>query len=267
MSVWLLLALAASPTHSEAGFPGQAPPRVSPSVSANIPKQELEKESQVKSLLGLGTTDYKGGMYEKAVGELQQALDLSSTLNGADQENARFLYTTEALEYLGNSYLELKRYQDAETTYQRWITFAEQAEPFESSTATAFVLLASVHGNRSEWDKAMQDLAQGIALLDRCIDHFKKSDEYDSQDVVANDVRRQKAKLLAYLGNLYANRGETGQALSSYQAALEICQKFRASKAVRAQVVGNALQVAMATGQSDQAALWQSRQKALEEEP
>lgn len=264
MSVLLLLALAASPTYSEAGSPPQTPPRVSATVSANIPKQELEKESQVKSVLGLGTTDYKSGMYEKAVGELQQAVDLSSTLNAADQENARFLYATEALEYLANSYVKLKRYRDAEASCQHWITFAEQAKPYESSTATAFVVLASVHGNQGEWDKAAHDLAQGTALLDRCIDHFKKSDEYDSQDIVANNDRNSKGKLLLYVGNLNANRGETKQAFSAYEEAFTICEEFKASSAVLLQITNNALQVARSAGQSDQIALWQSRNKGLQ---
>lgn len=229
LSINILAALLAFQCTIAASRSATEPAGAQAGASAHIPKQELQREAQLKKLSDSAEEAYQRGNYEQALNEFQQVIAFCKQLTADDEKDVRFSSMDKALDGMAGSYTKLGRYKEAEAAYLQLVALRKEAAPYDSSTAGAYAELAALHGLERDWAKAQDYMSQAVSYVDECISHFKKSDDYDPQDRIANGDRSLKATLLMYLGNVYGNQGNFQEALSRYDEAYQTAEKFRAS--------------------------------------
>jgi len=240
-------------------------PTGSSTTSAGISKEELKKEAEVKKALDAARDAYRYGKYDEALTGFQQALELAKHLDGADEEQVQLFASDEALAKTGLCYLQLHQYVNAEKTFTTLLELRKQKMPFDSSAAGALMDLAQVDVMENDFSRAEAHLAEAVAYTEGCVNHFKQSDTYDAQDIVANGDRRLLARLHTYLGNIYASQRKFDQALASYEEAFQIGEKFKADPKSQLQVVSGAMKIAELANREDKGEVWRTRYKALQE--
>ena len=239
------------------------PPKSSVNVSAHIPKEQLERETELKKLMDAGQEAFHQGKYEQAISLYQQALDFTKRLDPKEEGQILVMTTSHALADLGNSYLGLHQYSKAKTTFASLLEFGQKNLPFDSSVAGAFEDLAVVDGAQGNWPAAEDYLRRGIAYVEECVNHFKRSDTYNPQDIVANGDRRLEMRMLTEIGNVYANQSDFDAALSAYEVAFQIGDRFKADPESQRRVIDSAVRIAQLSRRNDQLNSWVNRSKAL----
>jgi tetratricopeptide (TPR) repeat protein len=243
----------------------KTPPKPSVTTSAGIPREELKKEAELKKVMDAGQEAYRQGKYDEAISRFQEALELARHLSGKDEEQVRLFTSDEALAKTGLSYLQLHQYERAEATFTTLLDLRKQNLPFDSSVSGALVDLAQVDVMEGNLSRAEAHLAEAVAYTKECVNHFKHSDAYDAQDIVANGDRRLLAQLHTYLGNVYANQGKFDQALAAYEEAFLIGDRFKADPKSQLQIVNSALSIAQLAKREDKCEVWRGRYKGLQE--
>jgi tetratricopeptide (TPR) repeat protein len=238
--------------------------KASSSVSAGISKEELAREKELKKVMDGGREASRAGKYDQAISIFQEALELTKNLDVKSAEDVRLWTTDDALAQVGNCHLQLHQLEKAEADFKTLLEFRKQNLPYDSSVAGAYESLAVVNVMQTNFASAEDRLKQGITYVDECISHFKHSDSYDSQDIVANGDRRLKARLQMELANVYSNDGKFDEALSAYEEAFQIGAKFKAEPNSQIQVVTNAINAATLSKQTDKLKVWQDRSAALQ---
>ncbi|HET9178701.1 MAG TPA: hypothetical protein VFQ24_10140 [Terriglobia bacterium] len=245
---------------------GRAPNSASPpqgtsaTVHAGISKEELEKETRVDEFLEGASQELRRKDYPKAIKQAESALDFVSQVQDAYRRNRA---TDDALDYLGKSYIYLREFQQAEEVYHRRLALERKYETFESSIAGNLQMLGMIEGAQGRWGPAISFYLQSSRYLDECIQHYKKSDDYDPQDIVANNQRRQKSELLLYLGAAYSQEGKIVEALRSCDEAYLLGEKFHAQPASLMRIAEAAIGLLKGSGQSNGLDMWQAREKSL----
>ena len=136
---------------------------------------------------------------------------------------------------------------------------------FDSSVALALVDLAQVAIVENDFSNAEAHLAEAVAYTEGCVNHFKHSDTYDAQDIVANGDRKLLAQLHTYLGNVYASQSKYDQALASFEEAFQIGHKFKVDPNFQLQVASGAMKIAELAKREDKGEVWRTRYRALQE--
>src|SRR5437867_8995442 len=102
------------------------PPKSSGTVSAHIPKEQLEREAELKKLMDTGQEAFHQGKYEQAISLYQRALDFTKRLDQKEEGQILVMTTSNALADLGNSYLQLHRFGEAKTTFTSLLEFRQK---------------------------------------------------------------------------------------------------------------------------------------------
>jgi tetratricopeptide (TPR) repeat protein len=233
-------------------------------VSAGIPKEQLNREAALKRVMDDGRQAYREGRYDQAISRFQEALDLTKNLEPKGEGRIRLWTTNDALAQIGNAYLQLHQFEKAEANFTTLLEFRKQNLQYDSSVSGAFESLAAVAAMQNNFPSAEDHLKQGIAYIDECINRFKRSDTYDSQDIVANDDRKFKARLQMELANVCSNEGKFDEAFSAFEEAFQIGEKFKAEPKFQIQIVTSAINVAGLAKRADKLKVWQDREKALQ---
>lgn len=239
--------------------------KASSSASASIPKGELDIEAELKRVMQDGHNAYRAGKYDGALSRFQEALKLTKTLDPKIAGNVLIFTTDDALAQMGNCQLQLHQLEDAQSNFRALLEWRKQNLRYDSSVAVAFENLAVVDTMQNDFAKAGDHLKQGITYVDECISHFKSSDAYSPQDIVANDDRRLKSRLKLELANVYANQGKYDDALSACEEAFQIGDKFRSAPKAQLQIVSTAITVAKLANRADKVEMWEQRNKSLQE--
>jgi tetratricopeptide (TPR) repeat protein len=258
----LLIEGLAQPLMMPAMQDGQS--RTRSTVSAGIPKEQLDKEAELKKVMDDGRETYREKKYDQAMARFQKALELTKNLDPKSEEYARLWTTNDALAQIGNCYLQLHQFDKAEVDFTTLLEFRKQNLPYDSSVGGAFENLAVVDAMQNHFTSAEDHLKQGITYMDDCINHFKRSDTYDPQDIITNNDQKLKARLQMELANVYANERKFDEALSTYEEAFQIGDKFKAEPKSQIQIVSNAIGVAELANRGDQLKRWQDRNEALQ---
>jgi tetratricopeptide (TPR) repeat protein len=233
-------------------------------VSAGIPKAELDREAELKRVMDEGREAYRERKYDQALSRFQEALELTKHLDSKNGGNVLLFTTSDALAQIGYCNIQLHQLEKAETNFTTLLEFRKQNLRYDSSVGGAFENLAVVEAMQNNLSGAEDRLKQAIAYMDECINHFKRSDAYDPQDIVANDDRKFKARLQMELANVYANRGKFDEAFSAYEEAFQIGDKFKAEPTSQIQIVNSAMSVAELAKRADKLKVWQDRNEALQ---
>lgn len=229
-------------------------------VHAGISKEELKKEARMDELLEDAKQALVEKDYPKAINRAESALDFAPQIQDGYRRHQAM---DDALDYLGKSYIYVRKFQQAERTYQRRLAVERTYETFESSIAGNLQMLGMIEGAQGRWESAVSFYLKSSRYLDDCIRHYKKSDDYDPQDIVANDQRRQKSELLFYLAAAYSHEGKMGEALESCDEAYLLGKKFHAKPASLIQIVEAAISLLKGSGQSSALDMWRAREKTL----
>jgi tetratricopeptide (TPR) repeat protein len=255
-------------------LPGQEPktankgrvttPKTTATVTAGVPKEELDKEARFKDLIGEGIRLYDEGKYEEARPHFRSAAEFTEQLHDKD---AKYHSLDDALRYLGQSFIMLKQYQDAEAIYSRRLAAQKEYLQFDSATAGSLQVLGELEALQNHWNHAEDYYKQSAAYLDECIQHFKHSDSYDPQDIVANNDRTQKSGLLMYLAAAYAREGKRQDAVATNEQAYSLGEKFHAQPALLLQIVQNSIAILRGTAQADELNTWLQREGHLKAKP
>ena len=205
--------------------PRTTSPTTTVTVTADVPKDELEKERRVDEALKKGRDAYAAQRYQEALPYFLSAVQLAERL----REN-KSRYLEQGLKYVGDCYRELHRYQEAETAYiRRSEVQKDWPGTLDGSYAANFLYLAVVQMLQQNWEKAEEYCSKSIATYEQAIQHFKRSDEYDESDIVANDDRREESEVLYYLAIIYANEGKDEKALATREKGYTLGEKFHAT--------------------------------------
>ncbi len=229
-------------------------------VHAGISKEELKIEGHFDEILESARRALAEKDFAKAIVEAESALDFARQIRDQYQ---KYKAMDNALDCLGNSYIGMQNLQQAEAVYKRRLEVKRDYEEFESSIAGNLQILGMLEAAQGHWESAESFYSQSNKYLDDCIQHFKKSDDYKPQDIVANDDRRQKSQLLLYIAFVYSHEGKYGEALKSCDDAYLLGEKFHAKPAFLIRVVEAAISLINISGQSSTLDTWRTREKAL----
>lgn len=229
-------------------------------VGAKPTKEEIEEynaEGPIETALDKASKTYARGDIENALIQYQSVVRMAEPLK---YQETRGKYLSTAYGRIGDCYFKFKRYQEAERIYQQrfeylriWpgILDSEYAQNYESIALVKIV--------QEQWHEAEGPLQQAISLLNQQIDHFKKSDDYDEQDVVANDVRGSQDTALNLLAVVCYHEGRYPDALTLLERAYLQGEKFHAPQATLKLIVDNGLEAAKAAGNLVAGAIWLKR--------
>jgi tetratricopeptide (TPR) repeat protein len=229
-------------------------------VQAGISKEELKIEGHFDEILESARHALSEKDFAKVIVQAESALDLARQIRDPYQ---KYKAMDNALDCLGSSYIGMHKFQQAEAVYKRRLEVKRKYEEFESSIAGNLQMLGMLEAAQVHWEAAESFYSQSNKYLDDCIQHFKKSDDYDPQDIVANDDRRQKSQLLFYLAVAYSHEGKFGEALRSCDEAYLLGEKFHAKPASLIRIVEGAIGLINSSGQSSTLDTWRGREKAL----
>jgi tetratricopeptide (TPR) repeat protein len=232
-------------------------------VSAGISKEQLNREAELKRVMDGARQAYREGKYDQAISGFQKALELTKNLDPKNEGYPRLWTTNDALAGIGNCYLQTHELEKAETDFTALLEFRKQNLSYDSSVGGAFENLAVVDAMQNKLASAEDRLKQAIDYVDECINHFKSSDAYAPQDIVANDDRKFKARLQMELANVYANQGKFDEAFSTYEVAFQTGDKFKAEPKSQLQIVNSAITAAGLAKRADILKVWQERNEAL----
>lgn len=229
-------------------------------VSAGISKQELEDEARVKARIKEGIQALKTSKYDNAGAEFVSAIHLANQVGDEKVKNA---LRDEALGFLGQACIMMREYGRAESTYLERLALEQKYLQFDSSVAGTMQVLGQLNAAQSRWDKAEDYYQRSSAYLEGCIDHYKHSDSFEANDIVANNDRRQKSVLLNYLAVAEANGGKTELAANTFEQAYVLGQRFRTPPTSLLPIVENAIAMLRATGPNKTLNAWLEREQKL----
>ena len=245
----------------------QTPKKNSPSLQATnatahagISKEELRREARFNEILKGARQALRKKDFVKAIRLAQSAIDFAPQIQDQYQRNRA---TDDALDCLGKSYIGLREFKEAESVYQQRLGVERKYEKFDSSIAGNLQMLGMIEGVQGRWASAESFYLQSSKYLDDCIQHFKKSDDYDPQDIVANNIRLQKSELLFYLAVAYSHEGKFDDALKSCDEAYHLGKKFHAPPPSLGRIVEGAIGLIESSGQLSKLDAWRAREKAL----
>jgi tetratricopeptide (TPR) repeat protein len=229
-------------------------------VGAGLTKEEIEEskvESPIETALQDARMAYQQQAYDVALDKYKSVVQLSQPLKS---EASRNKYLGFAYGGVGRCYLALHRYAEAEEIYQRRFHYLKVwPGVMDSEYALNYESLGLARMGQQDWKRAEDPLRQAISTFDRQIAHFKKSDEYSGQDIVANADRADQDMALSLLAVVLYRERRYADALALLGRAYDQGYSFHAPAKYMVQIVNTALVVATAASDTTARNTWLKR--------
>jgi len=157
---------------------------------------------------------------------------------------------------IGDCTFKAKEFAEAEQTYIKALDYADKED---SSYAITFESIALCRMAEQRLEGAEAPLRKAVALLGEEITRLKKSDSYDADDIVTNDVRGDQDVALLYLAVLCFRQQRSSEALLLLDQAYEQATKFQARAQIIKLIVDTGRAIATAIGDDAANAIWTKR--------
>jgi tetratricopeptide (TPR) repeat protein len=157
---------------------------------------------------------------------------------------------------LGNCYLGMSRFTEAEETFQRLFEYLPvRADMQDSDYAINFESIAMARMGEQRWEAAEEPLGKAVAIFDQQIARAADA----SQDQHANRLRMSQDIALNLFAVVYFRERRYTESLEALERAYHQGITFRAPSEVVSQIVNDGRAVSMAAGDGDAIALWSQR--------
>jgi tetratricopeptide (TPR) repeat protein len=230
-------------------------------VSAGIPKEELEKEEEIQGILQKGRDAFARKDYKGAIASFQEAVERSTQLA---EKRRKGEFQQDALEYVARCQRELGELDAAELTLlRRSDVLIEWGGPSESAVGHNFLSLASLQLQLRKWQNAENYARRAIAAYDRGITQFRKPGTRDEDDFLTANITRSKVSGLYVLGITLAAQGRFAEALRIWGEGYELGERFEAKPGILFQIANDASWLLGQLNQDEGRATWQERVRKL----
>ena len=157
---------------------------------------------------------------------------------------------------IGDCNFKAKEYAEAEQMYIKAVDYADKDD---SSYAINFESIALCRMAQQHLESAEEPLRKAVSLLADEITRLKKSDTYNTDDIVTNDVRGSQDVALLYLAVLCFREERSSEALSLLDQAYDQAIKFQARAQIIKRIVETGQAIATAVGDDGAKATWTKR--------
>jgi tetratricopeptide (TPR) repeat protein len=229
-------------------------------VGAGLTKEEMEEfkaEEPIQTALQDARKAYQQQDYDVALNKYRSIVEMAEPLKSEESRNK---YLSIGYGGIGDCYLAFQRFAEAEGIYQKRFDYLKVwPGVMDSDYALNYESIGLVRMSQQEWKKAEEPLQQAISTFDQQIAHFKKSDEYTDQDIIANDDRTSQDMALSLLAVVFYREQRYADALMLLERAYNQAYEFHAPAKYMKQIVDTALGVATAAGDTKARDIWLKR--------
>lgn len=161
---------------------------------------------------------------------------------------------------LGNCYLALTRFTEAEETFQRLFQYLPVSGGREDADyAINFESIAMARMGEQRWKSAEESLQKAVSIFDDQIGHAATSTPDSVQNERTNKLRVSEDMALNLAAVVYYREQRYAEALETLERAYDQSVKFRAPADIVEQIANDGRAVSTATGDVDAIALWSKR--------
>jgi tetratricopeptide (TPR) repeat protein len=161
---------------------------------------------------------------------------------------------------LGNCYLGMSRFTEAEETFQKLFEYLPlRAGTEDSDYPINFESIAMAQMGEQRWKAAEESLQQALLLFDDQIGRTVAAASNSARDEHANRLRTSEDMALNLFAVVYYREQRYPQALEVLARAYHQAVAFGAPSGVVQQIVSDARAVSVATGDEDAIATWSKR--------
>jgi tetratricopeptide (TPR) repeat protein len=245
-------ALPLSPNHTETSQPVSAPQSI---PGARLSSYELE-ESKINDAYQQVVRIHLQGDYETAAEKYRSLVIPMAERMQSDVIRRKFLF----LSYrgLGNCYLAMTRFTEAEETFQRLFEYLPVSDAGEDSDyAINFESIAMARMGQQHWKSAEESLQKAVSIFDDQIAHADTA--APDSDKRANKLRVSEDMALNLVAVVYYREQRYDEALEMLDRAYNQGVTFRAPADIVEQIANDGRAVSAATGDSDAILLWSKR--------
>jgi tetratricopeptide (TPR) repeat protein len=160
---------------------------------------------------------------------------------------------------IGNCYLALKQFTEAEASFQKILQYAPVWPGIDDSAYPInYRQIATAQMGQQRWTEAEQSLLKSIALFDPQIADEEKSDaELHSQ--MSLNYRGSQSQSYALLAVVYFREGRVQEALTTVEKAYDEVTKYKLASRYQNEVVKIGKAIADASGDSTAQQTWSQR--------
>lgn len=161
---------------------------------------------------------------------------------------------------LGNCYLALTRFTEAEETFQRLFQYLPISSGREDADyAINFESIAMARMGQQRWKSAEESLQKAVSIFDDQIGHSATSTPDSVQNERTNKLRVSEDMALNLVAVVYFREQRYAEALEILDRAYNQSVTFRAPADIVEQIANDGRAVSTATGDVDAIALWSKR--------
>jgi len=245
-------ALPLSPNHTETSQPVSVPQSV---PGARLSSYELE-EGKINDLYQQVVRIHLQGDYATAAEKYRSLVIPMAERTQSEAIRTKFLF----LSYrgLGNCYLAMTRFTEAEETFQRLFEYLPVSPAGKDSDyAINFESIAMARMGQQHWKSAEESLQKAVSIFDDEIAHADTATA--DSDKRANKLRVSEDMALNLVAVVYYREQRYDEALEMLERAYNQGLAFRAPADIVEQIANDGRAVSTATGDVDAIALWSKR--------
>jgi tetratricopeptide (TPR) repeat protein len=225
-------------------------------VSAGIPKEQLENENRYNAAFAAAAEAKKSQAYGDAFQRFQIAEELTDRLT-----ETRYVSLQETLEQEADCLLFLKRYEEAENAYKkRTEALRIWTDEYDGAYAHNFINLAIVRGLQGDWSSADAYSQQAMKAYDKVIEHFSAQ---GNPGEIATAERRAKATDMYWVGLIYFRENKLDESLATLDLAFTSASELHASSKNLTAIASAGRDIALQLGHQGEKAKWQNRLDSL----
>jgi tetratricopeptide (TPR) repeat protein len=245
-------ALPLSPNHTETSQPVSAAQSI---PGARLSSYELE-EGKINDLYQQVVRIHLQGDYATAAEKYRSLVIPMAERTQSDTIRKKFLF----LSYrgLGNCYLAMTRFTEAEETFQKLFEYLPVSDAGEDSDyAINFESIAMARMGQQHWKSAEESLQKAVSIFDDEIAHADTATP--DSDKRANKLRVSEDMALNLVAVVYYREQRYDEALEMLERAYNQGLAFRAPTDIVEQIANDGRAVSTAAGDVDAIALWSKR--------
>jgi tetratricopeptide (TPR) repeat protein len=246
--------LPVSPNHIETSR-GVSAPQSTPEVQ--LTSVEIEG-SRINNVYQQVVRIHLQGDYEAAAEKYRSVVIPMAESAQSDAIRGKFLF----LSYrgLGNCYLAMSRFVEAEETFERLFEYLPASAGRENSDyAINFESIAMARMGQQRWKSAEESLQKAVSIFDDQIGRAATSTPDSVQNEHANKLRVSEDMALNLVAVVYFREQRYTEALEMLERAYNQGVTFGAPADIVEQIANDGRAVSTASGDLDAIALWSKR--------
>jgi tetratricopeptide (TPR) repeat protein len=247
-------ALPVSENHTESSQRISGPQSIPEAQLSSYELEEGKINDAYQQVVGI----HLQGNYIEAAEKYRSLVIPMAERTQSDVVRRKFLF----LSYrgLGNCYLAMSRFTEAEDTFQTLFEYLPASSGREDSdSAINFESIAMARMGQQRWESAEESLHKAVSIFDEQISHTAVSTSDSVQSEHANKLRVSEDMALNLVAVVYFREQRYTEALEILERAYDQGVTFRAPADIVEQIANDGRAVSAATGDADAIALWSQR--------